>query len=125
MAMPRWWARANRAGLNRLTRRIAWWLPGMGLLTHDGRRSGREYRTPLIVFTRSGGYVVALTYGPEADWVRNVLASGHARLHTRRRLVAVEPRLVTRSSHPDLPWLFRGVLAATGTHDLLELSVPR
>ena len=65
---------------------------------HRGRRSGREYRTPVAVFKRSGGYAIALTYGPGAEWVRNVLAAGGAVLEQgdrRTRLtnprVAVDP----------------------------------
>ena len=50
--------------------------PGMGVITHRGRRSGRIYETPVNVFRRSDGYVVALTYRAGADWVRNVLTAG-------------------------------------------------
>ena len=35
-------------------------LPGAAILTHRGRRSGREYRTPISAFRRPGGYAVAL-----------------------------------------------------------------
>lgn len=46
MPAPRWLARANRVGLNRVVRFVAPWLPGFGLLIHRGRRSGRQFRTP-------------------------------------------------------------------------------
>ena len=50
MAIPRTVARWNKVGLNRVTRRIAPWMPGFGVVVHRGRRSGRRYRTPVNVF---------------------------------------------------------------------------
>ena len=72
MPFPRAIARLNRAGLNRLTRHTAPLTPGMGVVIHRGRRSGRHYETPVNVFRTPDGYMFALTYGPESDWVRNV-----------------------------------------------------
>ena len=34
---------------------------------------------------RPGGYVIALTYGPDADWVKNVLAAGGCELEVNCR----------------------------------------
>ena len=59
-------ARFNRQVLNHLTRPIARRLPGFGVIIHRGRRSGRTYETPVNVFRRGDGYVVALTYGAGA-----------------------------------------------------------
>ncbi|MGV9801671.1 nitroreductase family deazaflavin-dependent oxidoreductase [Mycobacterium sp. NPDC003449] len=84
MPAPRWVARANRVGLNRLTQFIAPWAPGWAVVIHKGRKSGRTFRTPLWAFKRPGGFVIALTYGSQADWVRNVLAEGGCELETRR-----------------------------------------
>src|SRR5262245_20990042 len=78
-----------------LLRPFAGWLPGFCVLTHVGRRSGRTYRTPLNVFRRGSRVVFALTYGSEAEWVRNVLAAGECDIRTRRRdLHLVGPRVV-------------------------------
>src|SRR4026209_1765460 len=79
---------------NPFARRFAGWLPGFGILTYRGRKSGKTYRTPLNVFRRGDGYVFALTYGSDIDWVKNVLASSQAELRTRGRDVRlVEPEL--------------------------------
>jgi deazaflavin-dependent oxidoreductase (nitroreductase family) len=83
MAIPRTVGRWNKAGLNRVTRHIAPWLPGFGVVVHRGRRSGRRYRTPVNVFATQDGYRFALTDGQDADWVRNVLAAGGCELETR------------------------------------------
>jgi deazaflavin-dependent oxidoreductase (nitroreductase family) len=102
--LPRVLARFNRHGTNRLLGPLARYLPGFGVVIHIGRKSHRVYRTPVNVFRRGGGYAIALTYGPDADWVRNVLANGGCILETRGRLVRlVRPRLVhdeTRSAMP-------------------------
>ncbi len=65
--IPKAIARFNRLGLNRVTRRIAPWMPGFGVVVHRGRRSGRVYRTPVNVFPKPHGYVIALTDGPDTD----------------------------------------------------------
>jgi deazaflavin-dependent oxidoreductase (nitroreductase family) len=60
------------------------------LLRHTGRRSGREYQTPLGAYRFGDGFVLGLTYGPDSDWCRNVLASGHAVLKWHGQEYAVE-----------------------------------
>ena len=77
MPLPRSLANFNRRFTNRVSRHIAGWLPGFGIVIHTGRRSGRTYETPVNVFRRAGGFTFALTYG-RADWVQNVMAAGSA-----------------------------------------------
>jgi hypothetical protein len=48
----RWVVAFNLAVTNRVTSRFADRLPGFGILTHVGRKSGRVYRTPVNVFER-------------------------------------------------------------------------
>ncbi|MFB8280917.1 nitroreductase family deazaflavin-dependent oxidoreductase [Nocardia colli] len=127
MPAPRWVARANRIGLNRLTRFIAPWAPGWAVVVHRGRKSGRTFRTPLWAFRREGGYVIALTYGPESDWVRNVLAAGGCQLESRRRRYEVDnPRVYRDDSAADMPpfirFMLRKVLAAP---DFLSVDIRR
>src|SRR5689334_2336121 len=71
-------AHFNRAVTNRVTRPLATRLPRLGIVVHRGRRTGVEYRTPVNVFRTPGGFNIALTYGRDADWVRNVMAAGGA-----------------------------------------------
>ena len=72
----RWLARINIAVTNRITGLFAGWLPGFGILTHVGRKSGKVYRTPVNVFRASNGFIIALTYSSQSEWVKNVLAAG-------------------------------------------------
>lgn len=60
------------------------------LLRHTGRRSGREYQTPLGAYQFGDGFLLGLTYGPDADWCRNVMASGRATLRWHGQEYAVE-----------------------------------
>jgi hypothetical protein len=47
-------------------------------ICHVGRVSGRSYETPVGPFAVGDGFVIALPYGPRADWARNVMAKGSA-----------------------------------------------
>jgi len=123
MPIPQRVGRWNKIVLNRVTKRIAPWMPGFGLVIHRGRRSGRLYQTPVNVFPTEDGYLVALTYGTDADWVKNVLAAGGCELLTRRRTIRLEsPRLVHDKSRRGVPLVVRGVLRAIGAADFLETA---
>src|SRR5690349_15459491 len=95
MPLPRALARFNRRITNPLVRRFAGRLPPLGLVLHRGRRSGREYRTPVMAFPTGDRVTFALTHGPEVDWVRNVLEAGGCHLvYGGRTLSLREPHLV-------------------------------
>lgn len=47
---------------------------------HVGRTTGTPYTTPVEPIVIDDGFVVGLPYGPNADWVRNVLTAGTATL---------------------------------------------
>ena len=52
-------------------------VPVLGVLHHRGRRTGREYATPLgIRPAAAGGFVMPLTFGEAAGWYRNIRAAG-------------------------------------------------
>jgi deazaflavin-dependent oxidoreductase (nitroreductase family) len=124
MPLPGLVARLNRVGLNRVTRHIAPYIPGFGVVEHRGRRSGTLYRTPVNVFRTPGGFRVALTYGARAEWVRNVLAAGGAEVITRRRRYgAGSPRIEREPSRRGVPPPVRVILRLLDVSDFLVLSV--
>ena len=95
---------------NPVLRPLARKLPYLGVLTYPGRKTGRTYHTPLNVFRRGDIYVFLPTYGSDAQWVKNVLASGSALLETRGRVVRlVEPELITDPELRTAPPLVRFV----------------
>jgi deazaflavin-dependent oxidoreductase (nitroreductase family) len=85
---------------NPIMRLFAGSLPGLAVLTHRGRRTGRVYRTPLLVLMRGDHYLIGLWYGTNVHWVKNVLASGECEIRIRgRKIRMVAPELVAA---PDL-----------------------
>lgn len=98
MQFPQRLARFNRRVTNPIQRLWAGWAPSMGVLEHVGRRSGRLYRTPLMVFSTDEGVAVLLTYGPDRDWLKNIMAAGGGRMRRHGHGFAVtEPRVLGRA----------------------------
>jgi deazaflavin-dependent oxidoreductase (nitroreductase family) len=77
MKLSRGVARFNKRVTNRIQGLYAWLVPPWAVILHRGRRSGREYRTPLFAFKRGRTLVIALLYGEESDWLRNLRNGGH------------------------------------------------
>jgi deazaflavin-dependent oxidoreductase (nitroreductase family) len=116
-------ARLNRVGLNHVTRRIAPYVPGFGVVIHHGRKSGTRNQTPVNVFAKPGGYLFALTYGKDADWVRNVLAAGECDLLHQRQLVHLTaPTIVHDPQRRQVPTAVRTILGAIEVDDFLQMS---
>ncbi|MEA1902700.1 MAG: nitroreductase family deazaflavin-dependent oxidoreductase [Actinomycetota bacterium] len=93
MPVPMWVARVSRRVFNpmELKRGVR------PVLTHVGRSSGKTYRTPLDVHAVDGGYIFIAMYGPESDWVQNILTAGKATLEVDGdALDLVSPRLVSK-----------------------------
>jgi deazaflavin-dependent oxidoreductase (nitroreductase family) len=126
MPIPKRVARWNKAGLNRVVRHVAPWLPGLALVVHRGRRSGRTYQTPVNVFRTEDGFIVALTYGPDTDWVKNVQAAGGCELRTRGRVLRVgSPRVYRDETRRGIRPVERQVLRLIGVADFLSVKTVR
>jgi deazaflavin-dependent oxidoreductase (nitroreductase family) len=124
MPLPRSIARMNRRVTNHLLGGLATRLPWFGVVVHTGRRSLRQYRTPVNVFRRDDRCIIALTYGSNADWVRNVLADGGCTLETQGRTLHLSrPRLLHDESRRPVPAPVRLVLGLVNVNDFLELTV--
>ena len=122
----RWVAAFNLAVTNRITSRFANRLPGFGILTHVGRKSGRLYRTPVNVFRAPEGFLIALTYGRESEWVKNVVAAGGCQLETRGVLYQLSaPTIVHDPTRRRFPLFVRTVLGIIGANDFMQLSTSR
>ncbi len=119
----RWLAKINIAFTNRITSLFAGWLPGFGILTHVGRKSGKVYRTPVNVFRGSNGFIIALTYSSQSEWVKNVLAAGECGLKTRgKKYQLSSPKVVRDPSRRRFPFPVRIVLMVVGADEYIELS---
>src|SRR4051812_13157235 len=123
MPLPRRLARFNAVVTNRVLGPLAPRLPGFAIVAHVGRRSGRRYRTPVNLFRRGDAYVIALTYGADSQWVRNVLAAGDAYVETRgRRLHLVDPEVVRDAARSPVPMPVRLPLRVADVTEFMVLK---
>jgi deazaflavin-dependent oxidoreductase (nitroreductase family) len=105
------------AGRNRLP---------FAVIYHVGRRSGRPYRTPILVEPLGRGFVVTLTYGPETDWYRNALAAGeysilwHRKKYRMRGVEIVD----SETALPAFPAPARLALRALGIRQFVRCLLP-
>jgi deazaflavin-dependent oxidoreductase (nitroreductase family) len=126
MPLPGWLARFNRRVTNPALRPVAERLPYFGVVVHVGRSTRRVYRTPVNAFPHRNRFVIALTYGPDVDWVKNVIAAGGCRLIHRGRAVDLKaPRILPlREETSAIPHWVRGMLRALGVGQVLRLETP-
>src|SRR5215208_1337772 len=94
-----------------------------GVIRHKGRRSGREYATPIWAVPTTDGIVISLPFGESADWLKNVLAAGRATIETRGETWAVaEPEVIDReNAWPLLPRRARLLFGLAGIERYLKL----
>ena len=124
MPLPNRLARFNKRVTNPVARLVAGWMPGLAIVTHTGRTSGRAYRTPVNIFRSGDHYVFALTYGPGRDWVKNVRTAGRCRVRTRRRDVALTaPEIVHDPAHELVSKPVGWILGLLDVEDFLRLSI--
>src|SRR5215216_1084130 len=66
------------------------------VIRHRGRRSGREYATPVVAVPVAGDvFIIPLPYGEEADWLKNLLAAGRATIEAKGEIYeTVEPEVI-------------------------------
>jgi len=122
MPLPKRLARFNLLVTNRVLGPLARRAPGFAIVSHVGRRSGRAYRTPVNLFRSGDRYVIALTYGADSQWVRNVLAAGAVDIETRgRRLHLVAPQVVHDARRALVPEPIRPILRLVRVSDFLLL----
>jgi deazaflavin-dependent oxidoreductase (nitroreductase family) len=122
MPLPRSLARFNLRVTNPVLSRVAGHLPGFAILTHVGRRSRTTFETPVNIFRDGDRHVIALTYGRESQWVRNVVAAGGCEVLTRgRRLRLTDPEIVHDPERRLVPAPVRVPLSLVGVEDFMVL----
>ncbi|HSQ02540.1 MAG TPA: nitroreductase family deazaflavin-dependent oxidoreductase [Burkholderiales bacterium] len=112
MHIPRFMRQVNRVITNPLMGIVAGVLPPLAMVHHIGRKSGRAYRTPVVAFRSTAGFVIPMTYGRDVDWARNIVSAHGCKLEQMgRHFTLHNPRVVgfkTAESH--LPGFVRGPL---------------
>jgi deazaflavin-dependent oxidoreductase (nitroreductase family) len=70
-------------------------LPLYGVLEHRGRRSGKTFRTPVVVRPTDDGFIVPMPWGEGTDWYRNVRAAGECVVRWKGRDYALaQPEVI-------------------------------
>ena len=124
MPLPRSLARFNLRVTNPVLSHVAGRLPCFAILTHVGRRSGTTYTVPVNIFRDGDRQVIALTYGRESQWVRNVVAAGGCEVLTRgRRMRLRDPRIVHDPERSLVPAPVRVPLRLARVEDFMVLRV--
>ena len=117
----------NRRVTNPILDPIVWHLPGFGRIETIGRRTGQRRIAPMLGFPSRDGRTItfALTYGPEANWVRNAVAAGRLWYRTRRGGIVelVDPRVYRDPGRRAMPRLVRIPLRLLGVDDFLVATV--
>lgn len=98
--------RLNKLLTNRVMGRLASAVPPYAMITHTGRKSGKQYHTPVGAYRRGNQFSMLLPYGDKADWIRNLRAAGGGEITYRRTTyIITNPRIVDTltAAELDLP----------------------
>jgi EmrB/QacA subfamily drug resistance transporter/deazaflavin-dependent oxidoreductase (nitroreductase family) len=103
------------------------WMPVVGILHHRGRRSGREYATPIGMRRLGDGFVIPRTFSDNAAWYQNIKAAGEGRVtYLGRHYRVVEPEVVDyATARPAFPRYELAQFRLIGINEYLRLrAVP-
>ena len=104
MSLRKRLARFNRVVTNPIQRLWAPYVPPWAVVVHRGRKTGAAYSTPVTAFTGEGVIAIALPYGDDTDWVRNLLAANGGEVRRRGKTHRLaDPRVVDRGDRSALP----------------------
>lgn len=68
---------------------------GHAAIGHTGRKSGKQYSTPVGAERVPDGFVIPLAYGTRVDWLQNVITAGRATITAQGQTYEVtEPRVI-------------------------------
>lgn len=68
-------------------------------IRHTGRKSGKQYSTPVGAERIPDGFLIPLGYGTQVDWLKNVLAAGRAVISAKGETHDVtEPELINAAA---------------------------
>jgi deazaflavin-dependent oxidoreductase (nitroreductase family) len=93
------------------------------LLRHVGRRSGKQYEIPIMVWPVDSGFVIELSYGRKVDWLRNLQATGRGSLRWHQReFTLLKPEFIdTEDGWRALAWWTKPILRLSGEHEFVKI----
>lgn len=97
----------------------------MAEIEHVGRRSGQVRWTPILAFREGATITVALTYGPEVDWLKNIEMAGRTRLRQGSRILLLGSAVPLASSEglERMPGIVRWGLRRMRVTDFIEMPI--
>jgi deazaflavin-dependent oxidoreductase (nitroreductase family) len=120
--------RINKAVLNPVIRTFAGkkYVP-LALVHHVGRKSGKEFETPIIVARVKGGFVIALTYGADVDWYRNLTAAGGGAIgwHGKEHAVGAPEKIDSKQGMALFPAPLRMILRLNHTEEFVRVRIKK
>ena len=101
--------------INPIVKRLGRFMPGVAMISHRGRSSGKTYETAVSAVRVGDEIAIGLMHG-KTNWVKNVLAAGTADIRVSgESLHLVEPRLVMKGdTDPALPAQVRKMASRVG-----------
>ena len=94
MKFPPWLENFQIKYINPMAVPLARVMPGITVIKHRGRTSGKPYETAISAYRKGNTVAIMLAHG-KTNWVKNILSAGEAELRLGRRdLHLVNPRIV-------------------------------
>lgn len=92
---------------------------------HTGRKSGKQYSTPVGAERVQDGFIIPLAYGTHVDWLQNVIAAGRATVSANGETYDVtEPQVIDAATAlPRLPPRRRRTFERVGIAQYLKVTL--
>jgi len=92
---------------------------------HAGRRSGKQYSTPVVADRVADGFVIPLPYGTQVDWLQNVLTAGRATITVEGHSYdVVDPEIIdAEAALPMLPPGRQRMFSRVGVENFLKVNL--
>jgi deazaflavin-dependent oxidoreductase (nitroreductase family) len=99
------------------------WNPIFAVVEHRGRKTGRVYRTPVAARRSGDGFIIALAFGAQVDWYRNLVAAGGGTIRWRGHLytVAMPERVDAATVLPTFDPVQRRLLRIAGIDGYVQV----
>ncbi len=103
------------------------WIPVWGVVVHTGRKSGRQFATPIALARTNDGFVIPLPWGAGTDWCRNLVAAGGGVVRWGGvDHIVTEPEVIEQAAAiPAFPAPVRGLIPVIGIKRFLRVPEAR
>jgi deazaflavin-dependent oxidoreductase (nitroreductase family) len=100
-------------------------LPLYGVITHRGRRSGKIFRTPVVMRAIGDGFIIPMPWGETTDWYRNVRAAAECGIRWKGRdCTVVQPEVIdAATARAAFGGFERVMMTRLGIHYCLRLRL--